>query len=235
MTDNGNQLQLTRSRAAVIAGIGLVINMIVAFIAFFAILPGIIGTGDVAITFANLLASEQQLRIAIFLLTLNFIVDIVVFWALYYFLKPVSKSISLLALLFGGMHVIVGLLSISNLTSLLHMASRAAFDSALDAAMFHAQAAVAIDAFNWAWQAGFVIFGIHLFLRGGLFFKAGYMKKWLGIALLIAAAGYLMDGFGQMLMSGYNIPVVGYVGILEAILAVWLLVEGRKIGIGGQE
>ena len=234
MIDDVNPFGLSRSKAAVIAGIGLAINMIVAPIAFFGILPGIFGTGDIAIVFANILASEQQFRIAIFLLTLNFIVDIFVFWALYYFLKPVSRSLSLLTLLFGIMHVMVGLLSISNLTSLLHMVSRVASDSLFSAAMFHAQAAVAIDAFNWAWQAGFVIFGVHLFLRGSLFLKAGYMKKWLGIALLIAASGYLIDGFGQMLISGY-IPVVGYVGILEAVLAIWLLVEGRKVGIGGQE
>jgi len=130
------------------------------------------------------------------------------------------------------MHAVVGLLSINNLTDLLHMGIRTASDSSLNAIIFHAQAVTAIDAFNWAWQAGFVFFGIHLFLRGGLFFKAGYMKKWLGIALLIAASGYLIDGFGQMLISGYDIPVVGYVGILEAVLAVWLLVEGRKVGIG---
>ena len=60
---------------------------------------------------------------------------------------------------------------------------------------------------------------------------AGYMKKWLGVIILIVAAGYLIDGFGQILISGYDSTVVSdYVGALEAVLIIWLLAKGRKIG-----
>ncbi|MCL2012382.1 MAG: DUF4386 domain-containing protein [Cystobacterineae bacterium] len=222
-------LELTQSKAAIVAAMALLANIIVASAVFFGVLPGIMGTGDAALAFGNVMASEQAFRMAICLLLLNFIADIFVFWALYYFLKLTSKSISFLALLFGLMHVVVGLLSIKNLTDLLHMANRAVADLSFNASLFHAQAATAIDAFHWAWQAGFILFGIHLLLRGYLFL---YIKKWLGIALIFAAAGYLFDGFSQILISGYNTTVVtNYVGWLEILLPIWLLVQGRKAGI----
>lgn len=229
MKVNTENTGLSQSKAAIVASIAIIINLILAPAAYFGILPGIFDTGDAVATFENIISSEQQFRIAIFFLTLNFISDIVVFWALYYFLKPVNKGISLLMLVFGVIHVAVGLLSINNLTGLLHLVNLAASNSSFNAAMFHTQTATAINAFNWAWQAGFVMFGVHLMLRGYLFLKAGCMKKWLGIALMTAAAGYLIDGFGQILFHGYDTSFVSnYVGILEVLLPVWLLVKGRN-------
>ena len=74
------------------------------------------------------------------------------------------------------------------------------------------------------------MFGVHLLLRGWLLFKAGYMKKLLGAVMLIVAVSYLIDGFCQILISGYDSPIMSiYVGWLEALLPVWLIMKGRKV------
>ena len=229
MNENPGLRELSQSRAALIAGIVLSANVIIAMPTFFVLLPGIIGSGNAAEVLSNIIASEQRFRLGILFLVLNFIADVFVFWGLYYFLKPVSKSISFLTLLFGLMHVVIGLLSVSNLTALLHMANRIVFDTSLSPSFFYSQAATMIDAFHWAWQAGFVIFGLHLLLRGCLFFWAGYMKKLLGIALILAGAAYLFDGFAQIIVFGYNTTYVAtYLGTLEILLPVWLLIKGRR-------
>ena len=230
MNDNLNTLGLSKSKAAFIAGIALLTNVIIAMPTFFWLLPGILGSGNAAEVLSNIIASEQQFRLGILFLVLNFIADVFVFWALYYFLKPISKSVSFLTLLFGLIHVVVGLLSVSNLSALLHMANRIVLDTSLDLSLFHAQAATMIDAFNWAWQAGFVIFGLHLLLRGCLFYRAGYMKKLLGITLILAGAAYMFDGFAQIIVSGYNTTYAAtYLGTLEILLPFWLLIKGRRI------
>ncbi|MDR2712753.1 MAG: DUF4386 domain-containing protein [Clostridiales bacterium] len=225
---NLNSSKLSLNKTAIAAAIALFANIILAGAAYGGILPGIISKGDGAAILSNIIVSEQQFRIAICLLILNVIADIVVFWALYSFLKPVNKSISLLAALFGAMHAVVALAATNNLIDLLHMADRSI--SGFNSEIFYAQTITAIDAFNWAWQAGMVMFSIHLLLRGWLLLKAGYLKKMLGIVMLIVAAGYLIDGFGRILISGYNSSLVSvYVGWLEVVLPIWLLAKGRKI------
>jgi hypothetical protein len=227
MEHNLNSTGLSLNKAAIAAAIALTANIVFAPIAFLGILPGIIGNKDVAMVLANIIANEQQFRMAICLLTLNAIADVVVFWALYYFLKPISKSISLLAVLFGILHAVGLLSSVNNLIDLLHIAGASA--SSLNKDIFYSQVSTLINAFNWAWQAGMVMFGVHLLLRGWLLFKAAYMKKILGIVMWIVGVAYLIDGFGQILMSCYNTPYVSSaVGALEALLIVWLLVKGRK-------
>ncbi|MCL2667021.1 MAG: DUF4386 domain-containing protein, partial [Micrococcales bacterium] len=161
-------------------------------------------------------SSQLQLRVAIGLLTVNTVADLVVFWGLYYFLRPAGRALSLLALLFGVAHTVVMTGAVTNLTNLLHMAS-----SDLPAEAFAAQVATETDAFAWAWQAGMVMFGVHLLLRGWLLFAAGYMKKVLGIVMWVVAAGYLVDGFGQILVAGYTGS--NPVGWLEVALPVWLI------------
>ena len=213
---------LNQKSAAIMAAIALFANIILAGSVHSVILPKIVGIGDATNILENIVANEQQFRIAIFLLTLNVIADIVVFWALYFILKPVNKSISILAALFGAMHTVVALSAINNLSDLLHLTCYPLFNTDMEAA-------IALHAFHWAWQAGMVMFGIHLILRGWLLYRAAYMDKMLGIVMFIVAAGYLIDGFGQILISGYNSSVVSvYVGWMEALLPIWLIIKVRK-------
>jgi len=84
------------SNSAIIAGIGLLVMAIIAPIANFSILHRLVIPDDAARTVANIAASEGQFRFSIFLLLLVAILDIIVAWALYVFLKPVNRSLSLL-------------------------------------------------------------------------------------------------------------------------------------------
>ncbi|MCL2423260.1 MAG: DUF4386 domain-containing protein [Micrococcales bacterium] len=209
---------ITRRGFAIVAAVGLLTTMVVAPIAFFGLLPPIL-EGDGATTLTTVATSEQQLRVAIVLLTLNAIADIVVFWALYHFLQPAGRALSHLALLFGLMHVVVMAVAVTNLVDLLHMAT-----SGLPSETLEGPAATAAAAFTWAWQAGMVMFGVHLLLRGWLLFTAGYLKKVLGITMWVVAVGYLVDAFGQMLIATYTTAwVSNSVGWLEVVLPLWLV------------
>ena len=102
-----NQSRLSQNKAAIAAAIALFANIVLAGTAYGGILPGIIVKGDSAAALNNIIAYEQQFRMAICLLTLNVIADIVVFWALYLFLKPVNRSVTFLACIFGAIHAAV--------------------------------------------------------------------------------------------------------------------------------
>ena len=63
-----------------------------------------------------------------------------------------------------------------------------------------AQALLAVNAYDTIWHVGLILFGVHLLLIGALAYRSGYMPKIFGILLVIAGAGYLVDGFGAVLV-----------------------------------
>lgn len=87
---------ISLSNSATIAGIGLIFMAILAPIANYSIIQGLIVSEDAAKTVNNIIASEGLYRLAICFLLMNAVLDIIVAWALYVFLKPVNQSLSML-------------------------------------------------------------------------------------------------------------------------------------------
>ena len=75
-------------------------------------------------------------------------------------------------------------------------------------------------------------FSLHCFVLGWLIFKSGYFPRILGILMVIAAAGYLVDSFGNMLSVGYEARFTWIVYVTafggEFPFFVWLLIKGVK-------
>jgi hypothetical protein len=55
------------------------------------------------------------------------------------------------------------------------------------------------------------------------------MKRILGILLILASIGYLIDGFGQILSPEYHGTIALYTFIGELVLIFWLLIKGGKV------
>jgi hypothetical protein len=215
--------------SAIIAGIGLLIMAILAPIANFSILQGLIIPDDAAKTFSNIAASEGLFRLGIFFFLLVVILDIIVAWALYIFLSPVNRSLSLLAAWLRIVYATLLAVGLYNLINVLHLLSGTDYLSVLDTDQLQAQVMLSLNAYTHGWQFGLIIFGFHLLLLGYLAFKAGYMKKILGILIIVAALGYMIDGCGKLLSSHYSVTISLYTFIGEVVLIFWLLIKGRKI------
>jgi len=92
-----------------------------------------------------------------------------------------------------------------------------------------------ISAFNNTWLVGLVFFGIHLFFLGYLIIKSRYVPKVIGLLLIVASFGYLIDSFANFLLPNYAdykdlfmliVVVPGIIG--ELSLTIWLLAKGVK-------
>jgi hypothetical protein len=214
--------------AALIAGAGLLIMAILAPIANFAILQKLIVPADSKATVSNIMTSSGSLRMAAALFLIVALLDIIVAWGLYIFLKPVNKNISLLTAWLRVVYAtILGVVTIS-LVDVLQLTGGGGLNSLFDSHELQGLVMQSVVRFNTGWEFSLIIFGFHLLLLGFLVFKAGYMKRILGILLLIAASGYLIDGFGRVLLPDYglNISVFTFAG--EIVLIFWLLIAGGK-------
>lgn len=63
-------------------------------------------------------------------------------------------------------------------------------------------------------------------MLGYLVFKSGYVPRALGILVMIASLGYLIDSIGGFLSTGYNANVAQFTFVGEVLLMGWLLCKG---------
>lgn len=205
--------------AGLVAGIGILALAVLSGFANFAVVESLVTEGDATRTARDILASEQLFRIGVLCLVLAAVLDIVVAWALMVFFRPVHENLSTLTAWLRLTYAGVFLVAISQLAGVLPLLH----------AGENAEALAKIDTFHDSWNAGFVLFGLHLVLLGCLAYLSGYVPKLVGVLVVVAGLGYLVDSVGKLLSAGYPVEVATVTFVGEVVLFVWLLAKGRSI------
>ena len=71
-----------------------------------------------------------------------------------------------------------------------------------------------------------VVFAFSLLVVGYLAFKSGRRSQGPRHLLIIAGIGYLVDGLGKILVTGYGANIGMFTFIGEPLFMVWLLWKG---------
>ncbi|MDQ3156901.1 MAG: DUF4386 domain-containing protein [Actinomycetota bacterium] len=222
----------TTRTPALVAGVGLLLMTVLAPLAIFGAVEGLVSEGNATRTAQDILASEGMFRFAVVALVLVAILDVIVAWALFEFFKAAHEGLSALAAWLRIAYAAVFAVAISQLAGTLHLLSDAEYLKTFSTAQLHTEALLKIDAFNDIWNIGLVPFGLHLLLIGCLAYRSGYVPKPVGVLLAIAGIGYLVDSFGVLLASDYSANVAAFTGLGEALFMVWLLAKGRSVAAG---
>jgi len=215
---------MSMRKAAVVAGAAYLAMFIPAIFANFFVLTRLIVEGDAAATTQNIIANEMLFRGATVGLLVVAILDIIVALALYVFLSPAGKSMSLLGAWLRVAYAAVFALALSNLAMVPELLHGAAYAGA----QLEAQVLWAVNAFDSGWTVGLSVFGFHLLAIGYLTVKSGYIPRLIGVLLLIAGVGYVVDTLGAMLVPGYGLALGQYTFFGELVFPVWLLLRGGK-------
>lgn len=229
MTDRTGDVSLRT--AALVAGFGYIIIFVLGFFAF--ALEDLIVSGDAATTANKIAASESQFRAGIASSLIVLVADLVVGWALYVYLKPVNRSISLLTAWFRLIYVAVALSAFVGLFSLSKILSGA---TAVELGQLDTLTALSLTLYQYGFNVGFVFFGLHILGLGYLILKSDYVPRVLGVLLIIAALGYQIDSFASLLSSSYAnndtlflvfvaVPAI----VSELALTLWLLTRGVNV------
>jgi hypothetical protein len=191
----------------------------------------IIVFGDAGATAQNIMTSEWQFRIGIMSDLFAAVCFLLTAWVLYGLLKPVNKNFALLFLLLN-----LGGVAIQCFSDLFLIASQLLLNGADYLKVFQADQLQALAMlFLYLYKNGFMIaqifYGAWLFPLGYLVFKSDFLPKFLGIALMVHCATWLMTSLQFFLFPGFNaITYVSYpLGfIAEFGLTLWLLIMGAK-------
>ncbi|MDQ0919524.1 DUF4386 domain-containing protein [Paenibacillus sp. V4I5] len=220
-----------------VAGLGLLLMAVLAMFSNFSVLEGLIVPGDAAATASNIIANEMLFRSGFISFVIVLILDVLVAWALYVLLKPVNKNLAMLAACFRLVYTAIFGIALSNFLNVLPLLNGAEYLTVFTKEQLHAQVLLLIDAFNNGWLIGLVFFGFHLLVVGYLIVKSGgYLPRIIGIFLIIASVGYVIDSTAHFLLPNYTdyktiflliVAVPGVIG--ELSLAFWLLIKGIKV------
>jgi len=228
MTNRGD---MSLRKVARIAGIGYLGVFIFATYAGFVSF----GPGDSA-TESNKMANEVLFRSGIASWLIVLVADLVVAWALYYLLIPVNKSLSLLAAWFRLIFTVIAGIALLNLLIALPLSKGADYLTVFTTDQLQAQVILFLNAYWDLTIIAWVFFGLHIFFLGYLIFKSGYIPRILGVLLIIASIGYLINSFANFLFpniadsAGILLAVTITPAIIaELALTLWLVIRGGKI------
>ena len=217
--------------AALIAGVAYLVIFLVGFGNLRR--ERLIVRGDAAATARNIASSESRFRVGIITWMVALAADMVVAWALYVFLAPVSESLSLLTAWARLLYVAVAAIAVVNLLSVLDVLSGSHDSEASQPDQINVQAMRFLRSYDYGFNVGFVFFGLHILGLGYLIVRSDYVPAVLGVLLIVASVGYFIDSFASFLSSEYaNNEAVFFVFvavpaiIAELSLTVWLLIWG---------
>ncbi len=161
------------------------------------------------------------------------VLDIPVIVALYYLLKPVSKGLALLATAFNLIQTAVLVANKMTLLVPLFLLSPAGHLKNFTPEQLESASLLAIQAHSYGFGVGLIFFGFACLVRGYLLLKASYFPKVLGVLMLAAGAGYLINSFALLLAPGLAsllfpmILLLPFVG--ELAFALWLTARGVNV------
>ncbi|MDO6658638.1 DUF4386 domain-containing protein [Anaerobacillus sp. 1_MG-2023] len=228
-TTNQNMQQ----KAAVFSGIALLVMIVAAVFAQGYVHSSLVVDGDAATTLRNIQASQGLFRLEVLGWLIIIIMDLIVSWGFYVFLKPFHPGYALLAGWLRFLYTAMLAIAVSHLL----ITNRVVQNSELGTSSRVAQQAMdSITAFEAIWSFGLIIFGLHLIAVALVAMNTKKIPKVISILVVIAGFSYSIIHF----MYNFVPQIENVIGLLELILmapmvigelgfGIWLLVKGRKV------
>ncbi|MGA2779144.1 MAG: DUF4386 domain-containing protein [Steroidobacteraceae bacterium] len=193
----------------------------------------LIVSGDAAATAHNIMASPGLWRLSVAADLIVVICAVPLLWIEYLLLRPVSRSLVLLAVLFNLVSLAVE--AISKLFLLIVMPTLRSVDylSVFEPRQLQALANLALRSHDIAFNIALIFFGFTCLVNGYLIFKSGYFPRLVGGLMQIAGLSYLIACFAALFapaIADLIIPAILLPPLIgESSFCLWLLVKGVNV------
>ncbi len=216
-----------------IGGILYLILIIVGMISVLFVRDKLIVSLNAEATANNIQHSQFLWRIGIACDLIMHVLDIPIMLIIYVLLKPTSKNLALLALLFNLIQTAVLVANKLNLLIPLFLLDNANYLKTFDAQQLHTLLYTSLKAHDFGFGLGLIFFGCVCLTNGYLIIKSGYFPKLIGVLLQLAGICYLINNFTLILaplVAGKLFPFLMFpVFIAELTFAFWLTIKGVNI------
>ena len=190
----------------------------------------LIAANDATATAANILAKESLFRVGFAADLISGLSYVGVTAFIYYLLRPVSRSLSLVGAFFGLAGVATGGSSwIIHLTPLLLLHGDQ-YLTAFTTNQLQAMSLAALKLQAQVFPIGMVFFGIQCVLIGYLVARSNFLPRILGVLLAIGGTCYVIVSFANFLAPAVGprlVPFLMFVALIgEGAISLWLLIKG---------
>ena len=212
---------------------GLLI-LLMAFIAPFSMIyvpSTLIVPGDATATAQQIVASEGLFRLSVASDAVVFLIEIGLCALLYVLLKPVSKTLSLVAAFARLAMTILQGINLLNHFLVLLLLGGIGYLAVFTTEQLQALALLFLNAHETVVLIWGTAFALHLLISGYLVYQSGYLPRWVGGLLMVAALCYFIQSFGTLLLpqSKALFASIGLLSMVEIALPFWLLIKGVNL------
>lgn len=227
MTDD--TVEISPRLKARIAGVLYVVIIVLALFAPFPVAPSWLVHDELSASLDRMLVSKSLYSLGGIAELITCACDVGVALIFYELLKPVNKSIALLALFFRLAYVAIASANVLNHFAPLLIMSSPGGLAAFKPEQLRSLAATFLRLHTIGFDIALVFFGFHCVIVGYLFFRSTFFPRFLGALLALAGLFYLANTFASFLSPALAVRLVHYdlvLGAGEVLSALWLLVIG---------
>ena len=188
---------------------------------------------DATATATNILAKESLFRLGFAADLISGVSYVGVTAFIYYLLRPVSRSLSLVGAFFGLAGVAIGgALWVIHLTPLLLLHGDQ-YLTAFTTSQLQAMSLAALKLQAQAFPIGMVFFGIQSISIGYLVARSTFLPRILGVLLAIGGTCYVIVSFANFLAPSFGshlVPFMMPIALIgEGLLGGWLFIKGVNV------
>jgi hypothetical protein len=187
--------------------------------------------GDATATADHIRASESLLRIGIASELFHQTIEVFLVLVLYGLFKAVNKSLARQLAILGLVPISIVFLNVLNEIAALILVSGANFLAVFGKPQLDALAMFFVRLHGQGLQVAAIFWGLWLVPFGLLVMRCGFIPTALGVLIMIAGLGYVVDSFTSLILPHYTSTVGGVAGVLELgelPIIPWLLIWGAK-------
>jgi len=218
-------------QTARLAGLLYLVLAVLGYFGFLYVPEFLVVPGDMAATVNNIAASESMYRLSMVSTLLMNIVSIVIVLLLYKLLKPVGKTLAEYMVVFLVIGAGISMINEVNHFAALTLSSENA-SSVFTALQSQFLVQLFLDMQEFGAYIATIFWGLWLFPLGKLVIKSNGFPKILGVLLIVAGVGYLIDSLLLFLAPQFGITITDYTFIGEILFLLWLLIKGADVGQG---
>jgi len=189
--------------------------------------------GDSTETASRILENHSLFRIGIVTDLLAFILDAIISVLLYQLFKPFNRGLAMvMASLRLLAHPAIASINLINHYLAYKVLHADTFMSTFNPEQLHSLSTLFLEAHSYGYMIAGGLFGVHCLLLGILIYKTNIFPKVFGGFMLGAAAGYLLETFGNFSAPGYEATTALIVGVSAALgevsLTFYMIIQAAK-------
>jgi Domain of unknown function (DUF4386) len=220
-------------KAARVAGLLYLVTCIPAPFSLLYVPGKLIVPGNATATAANILASESMFRLSIAGQLINAIAFLFAVRALYRLLQGVDRRQASLMVTLFAISIPISCLNVLNDIAALILVRGADYLSVFSEPQRNALAMVFLRVHSQGLLVAQIFWGLWLFPFGLLVMRSGFIPRILGVLLIAAGFGYLVNSLTLLLLPNDG-QVVGQVALIleatgETAIIAWLLIKGARV------